>query len=299
MVISAQSAAGKNEADLLGIPYLSVTLMPWAIPWDDPERSALRRMAYNLFDRAVRFITTRPLNRIRREHGLSPVGEEGFGSLRLNLIPVSSAIYNPNPNWNPRHRMVGYWFVNEPVGWEPPSELVAFLSEDEPTVVVSLGSMSLGDNGASSSLGLFIDDLQQVGLRGVLQGWEGKFDAMEIPATIYIAGSIPHNWLLPRCAAIVHHGGFGTTAAGMRAGIPALVVPHIADQFFWARIVHELGAGPKPIPRSKLSLDTLVASLTELLQNGTLTATASALGRQVQVEKGIDEAVRLIEEEFK
>jgi sterol 3beta-glucosyltransferase len=96
----------------------------------------------------------------------------------------------------------------------------------------------------------------------------------------------------------VHHGGFGTTSAGLRAGIPALVIPHIADQFFWAKRVHELGAGPKPIRRPRLTATALAASLHELVGSVEQQRAASSLGDQIRFETGVDNAVREIEQEY-
>jgi MGT family glycosyltransferase len=298
VVVSAQSAAGKNEADLLSLPYLSVTLMPWAIPWDDPRRALWRRAAHGLLDRLVSLITTRPLNRLRRELGLSPVGREGFTSLRLNLVPVSPAVYEANPHWEPRHRVVGYWFAQDPAGWKPPDDLLAFLEAGEPPVAVNLGAMSLGDGGTRQTVSLFVDAIHQAGVRVIIQGWDSLIGQLNLPPTIHAAGSMPHNWLLPRCAALVHHGGFGTTSAGLRAGIPALVIPHIADQFFWAKRVHELGVGPKPIRRPKVTATALAASLHDLVRSHHLRTAASSLGAQIRAETGVEEAVRQIDEEF-
>jgi UDP:flavonoid glycosyltransferase YjiC (YdhE family) len=238
------------------------------------------------------------LNRIRKKQGLPPVGREGFTSSRLNLVPVSPAVYEPNPHWEPHHRIVGYWFAQDPPGWGPPAELLAFLEADQPPVLISLGAMSLGDHDATEVAGLFVDAIRRAGVRAIIQGWETAVRQLSLPPVIYTAGSLPHSWLLPRCAAVVHHGGFGTTAAGLRAGIPALVIPHIADQFFWAEIVHELGVGPQPIRRAKLSTTALAASLHELVYNDNLSAAASALGERIRAEKGIDNAVGQIEEEF-
>jgi sterol 3beta-glucosyltransferase len=276
VVVSAQSAAGKNEADQLGLPYLSVTLMPWAIPWDDPERPFFRRIAYGLIDGLASLITTMPLNRMRKKQGLPPVGREGFTSLRLNLVPVSPAVYEPNPHWEPRHRIVGYWFAEDPTGWAPSADLLAFLESGQPPVLVSLGAMSLGNGDANEVASLFVDAIHQAGVRAIIQGWEADIKQLSLPPAI----------------------GFGTTAAGLQAGIPALVIPHIADQFFWAKIVHELGVGPEPIRRTKLSTNTLAESLHELVHNDNLRAAAISLGEQIRVEKGIDNAVRQIEEEF-
>ncbi|MEJ2708198.1 MAG: glycosyltransferase [Anaerolineales bacterium] len=298
VIVSAQSAAGKNEADQLGLPYLSVTLMPWAIPWDDPQRPLYKRIAYNSIDGLVSLLTTRPLNQIRRKQGLPPVGREGFTSMRLNLIPVSPAVYEPNPHWESRHIMVGYWFADNPTGWEPEVDLLAFLEAGTPPVLISLGAMSLGDGNAQEIASLFVDAVQRAGIRAIIQGWDAAIRQLNLPPTIYSAGSIPHSWLLPRCAAIVHHGGFGTTAAGLRAGIPALVIPHIADQFFWAKIVHELGVSPQPIKRAQLTTDNLAESLKEVAHNEDLRQQAFSLGEQIRTENGVDEAVRLIEQEF-
>jgi sterol 3beta-glucosyltransferase len=298
VVISAQSAAGKNEADLLGLPYLSATLMPWAIPWQDPERPLWKRAAYGLIDGFAALLTTVPLNRIRKKQGLPPVGKEGFTSLRLNLIPISPAVYAPDPHWEPRHRMVGYWFAREPAGWQPPADLLAFLEAGEPPVLVSLGAMSVGNGDAQEVAGLLLSALQQAGVRAVVQGWESAITRMALPPTIHAAGSLPHGWLLPRCAAIVHHGGFGTTAAGLRAGLPALVIPHIADQFYWARIVHDLGAGPAPVRRARWTAAAVALSLQELVQNGQLRERAASLGRQIRAEDGVGQALRQIEHEF-
>ena len=298
LVVSGQSAAGKNEADLLGLPYLSVTLMPWAIPWDDPGRPLFKRAAYGAIDGLVSLITTRPLNRMRKRQGLPPVGGEGFTSAHLNLVPVSPAVFAPIPHWEQRHRVVGYWFAEEPSDWEPPTDLRAFLEEGEPPLVISLGAMSLGEVDALESAHLFVEAIQQAGVRAVVQGWDLGMQQLTLPPSIYAAGSLPHSWLLPRSAGIVHHGGFGTTSAGLRAGVPALVIPHIADQFYWGQRVHELGIGLPPIARSKLNISRLAAALEALKQDDQLRAAAESLGEQIRTEKGVDNAVNLIEATF-
>lgn len=298
VVVPTAVAAGKNEAELLNLPYLSVSLMPWVIPWTDPDRPLTKRIVYGAIDGLVHLITTRPLNRIRKRQGLAPVGKEGFTSTRLNLVPVSPAIYAPNPLWEPHHRVVGYWFANAPDEWKPPAGLLSFLESGDPPVLISLGAMSLGDDDALESATLFVDAIRQADVRAVIQGWEAGIKQLPLPRTIYAAGSLPHSWLLPRCAGVVHHGGYGTTAASFRAGVPALVIPHIADQFYWGQKVYELGVGPQPIRRTELDTAGLAASLDELVRNEKLCAAACALGEQIHSENGIENAVRLIEETF-
>jgi len=268
--------------------------MPWAIPWDDPQRPLLKRMAYGAIDGLVALITTLPLNRIRKRQGLPPVGKEGFTSPRLNLVPVSPAVYPPNPLWEQRHRVVGYWFAEAPRGWQPSADLLAFLSSGEPPLLVSLGAMSLGDEDALESAALFVDAIRQAGVRTIIQGWEEGIKQMNLPPNIYACGALPFGWLLPQCAAIVHHGGYGTTAAGLRAGIPALVIPHIADQFYWGKQVQDLGVGPPFISRPKLTRDGLASALKELVENEHLRAAASALGEKIRLEDGLGNALKLI-----
>jgi UDP:flavonoid glycosyltransferase YjiC (YdhE family) len=93
----------------------------------------------------------------------------------------------------------------------------------------------------------------------------------------------------------VHHGGFGTTSAGLRAGIPALIIPHIADQFYWGQRIHELGAGPQPIRRVSLDQQNLASALRKLVDDDDFSATASILGEQIRDENGIENAVKLID----
>jgi sterol 3beta-glucosyltransferase len=298
VVVPAAIAAGKNEAEISGLPYLSVSLMPWAVPYDDPKRSLPKRALYKGLDGLIRLITTRPLNAIRTRQGLPPVGIEGFTSARLNLIPVSPTVYPPNPLWRHQHKLVGYWFADPPHKWEPPADLSAFLEKGDPPFVVSLGAMSLGDYDAEESVSLFVEAVQRTGTRAIIQGWEAVVKRLTLPSCIHASGSVPHSWLLPQCNGIIHHGGFGTTAAGLRAGIPALVIPHVVDQFFWGQRVFELGAGPKPIPRTKLDADKLSESLSQLMHDGNMKTTAAKLGKQICSEHGVAAAVRWIEETF-
>jgi sterol 3beta-glucosyltransferase len=296
VVFSSQSAAGRNEADLLGLPHVSMNLMPWGLPVNDPSRPVIKQIAYAAAGRMIGLITTRPLNRIRRGQGLPPVGPDGFTSRRLNLVPISPRVYPPDPHWEPHHRVVGYWFVKEPNGWKPPSNLLAFLEEGTPPLVVSLGAMGLCGGEDMETAMLFVHAVQKAGVRAVVQGWDTAVQRIDLPSSIYAAGSMPHSWLLPRAAGLVHHGGFGTTAAGFRAGIPQLVIPHLVDQFYWGKRVEELGVGLPAIPRKKLDTAGLAASLESLTHNDARRVTASRLADEIQSENGIDEAARLIEE---
>ncbi len=298
VVVPAAAAVGKNEADLLHLPYLSVTFMPWSIPWRDPARPMLKRIGYGLFDKLLSLITTLPLNRRRKRLGLPPVGAEGFTSPRLNLVPVSPSVFPPNPLWAPQHQLTGYWFAEEPQDWEPSAALQSFLESGDPPILITLGAMSLGDEDALENAQLFTGAIQQAEIRAIIQGWDAGMKQLKLPDTIYASGALPHNWLLPRCAGIIHHGGFGTTSAGLRAGVPHLVLPSIADQFYWGQRVHQLGVGLPFIPRPRLIAGKLTAALSELYSHSGLHTAAASLGEQIRSEKGLDVAVRLIGETF-
>ena len=192
--------------------------------------------------------------------------------------------------------MTGYWFLDEPEGWAPPADLQAFLEAGELPVAVTLGAMSLG--GGADALGtvrLVLDGIHRAGVRAVVQGWDGVMQSLELPDTVHHAGAVPHRWLFDRVACVVHHGGFGTTAAALRAGVPAVVVPHVIDQTFWARRVHNLGVGPPPIPRARLTAERLAEALVQAIQDEGMRVRAAHLGAQIRAEDGIGEAVRLVE----
>ncbi len=298
VIVPAAIAAGKNEADLLGLPYLSVSFMPWAIPWDDLQRPLFKRIVYRAIDGLVGLLTTRPLNRLRKSQGLPPVGAEGLTSPLLNLVPISPAVYPPNPLWGIRHQMVGYWFAEPPDEWEPVVDLLTFLEKGPPPVLINLGAMSLGESDALESVRLFVNAIQHADVRAIIQGWEAGINQLTLPSTIVATGALPHSWLMPHCAGVVHHGGFGTTAATLRAGLPALVIPHVADQFYWGQRVYELGVGPQPIRRTKLDETGLVTALDELVRSELFHTTASDLGNQIRLEQGVEKAVRLLETTF-
>lgn len=292
-VIVSHSAAGRMEADKLGLPTVSVTLMPEAIPVKDPKDPFLKKMLMDLAGAGL--LMTRPIDQIRKRAGLPPMGQTGITSETLNLIPLSKQISPPNPLWEPRHRLTGYWFALAPETWTLPDDLAAFLEAGDPLVVVSLGTMALSGEDSLAAAQITLQALQQAGVRAIIQGWDEAMQQLSIPPTVFHAGSIPHDWLLPRASGLVHHGGFGTTSSGFRAGIPMLVIPHIIDQFIWGNKVAQLGVGPQPIPRPKLNVGNMAATLLQI-QSPEMRQKAAALGITICAEPdGVKEAVRLIE----
>jgi sterol 3beta-glucosyltransferase len=137
------------------------------------------------------------------------------------------------------------------------------------------------------------ESLKQTGNRGViLSGWSGVSE-LSSNDLCYLEAA-PHDWLLPRCKIVIHHGGAGTTAAGLRAGIPNIVVAFMADQPFWGERVHALGVGPEPILIKSLSVERLKGAITAAEDEAVRTR-AQAIGQQMQNEDGVDVAVKWIE----
>jgi len=139
-----------------------------------------------------------------------------------------------------------------------------------------------------------LEALNKTGLRAIIQGWDAVMKERTLPAGVLHTGPVPHTYLLPRASCFVHHGGFGSTAAAMQAGIPAIVIPHIIDQFIWGNKVYELGIGPKPIPRSKLNAEALATAFKEATENSSIKEKSANLGRLIRRENGLENAVNHI-----
>jgi sterol 3beta-glucosyltransferase len=196
----------------------------------------------------------------------------------------------PNVGLRPRHT-TGYWALPTAAGWAPPAALATFLAADGPPVVaIGFGSMGSGDPGALTELTR--GAVRDAGVRAVLiAGW-GGLTATGDERDVLTIEAVPHEWLFPRVAAVVHHGGAGTTGASLRAGTPTVVVPFAMDQPFWGGRVAALGAGPTPIPRARLSRARLADALRLAVRDAAMRARAADLGRRIRAEDGVGEAVR-------
>jgi UDP:flavonoid glycosyltransferase YjiC (YdhE family) len=141
---------------------------------------------------------------------------------------------------------------------------------------------------------LVLEALQECGQRGLLlSGW-GGMRAMAVPETVCVVDSAPHGWLFPRMAAVVHHGGAGTTAEGLRAGVPTVIVPFIVDQHFWGARVEALGLGPGPLPRKKLTASKLASAIDLAVNDPRMKEAAGATSRAIRAEDGVSTAIAVI-----
>jgi sterol 3beta-glucosyltransferase len=292
VVVATDIAAGTAEAAKLGLPWVSVTLQPDRIP--KPPTSFLGSVVWGL----IGALAMAPVNRFRRRVGVPAVkGISGVLSERLTMVPISPHVAPPDPQWPPYAHVTGYWTAQRPQAWTPPDDLSAFLKAGERPIAVSLGAMSLTGEETRRAALMTLEAVQQAGVRAVVQGWNEALNDVDLPKTVYHAGPMPHTWLFERVGAVVHHGGFGTTGSALRAGVPAIVVPHIIDQHLWAKRVHALGVGPEPVPRTKLTAGGLARAIVQATSDAQMREQAVALGQQIRAEPdGVAVAVRLIEE---
>ncbi len=240
------------------------------------------------------------INRARKKVlGLPPASlAEPFQASCSKGFPVlygfSPSVIAAPADWSADEHITGYWFLDSADDWAPPAALLDFLQAGPPPVYVGFGSMS--SRNPQEAADLVIKAIKKTDQRALLfSGW-GGLQKENLPDSMFMIDSIPHDWLFPRVAAVVHHGGAGTTAAGLRAGVPSVVVPFLIDQPFWGRRVYDLGVGPAPIPRSKLTVDRLAQAIQEAVTNGSMRQRAASLGSKIQAEDGIARAVELIQQ---
>jgi len=300
-------------AEALGAPHCTGLLQPVrptrafpspftpALPRWWPLRGAYNLASHHLFLRAFAHFFRGVVPLLRAEHGLPPIsrrevwrGEEAAAA--PILFGFSPSVVPRPRDWPPRAQVAGYWFLDTHEGWQPPEELSAFLDAGPPPVYVGFGSMVTRDPQAATEL--VLEALRRSGQRGVLLTSSGAFIEEGLPGEVLAVRSAPHDWLFPRMAAVVHHGGAGTTSAGLRAGVPSVLVPFFADQPFWGRTVHELGVGPRPVPHKRLTADRLAAAIGRAVSDEAMRERAADLGERIRAEDGVGRALEILKGHF-
>lgn len=218
-----------------------------------------------------------------------PSGGRGATPLVLGYSP---ALVPPEPDWGVHVLPTGFWFLENPVPYQPPAELSEFLSGGSRPVCVGFGSAIHPDSHRLQRA--LLDGLRQAGQRAVvLTGWDGWAAAEPGPNRLFLQ-SAPHDWLFPRCAAIIHHGGSGTTAAALRSGQPNVVLPLATDQPFWAKRIHACGASPAPLDAKTLTAAQVAAAVRQALEDEGIRRRVSALGDTIRGEAGVQKTVEII-----
>lgn len=285
----------QNKAHIQGL------LSPFAPTADGAAGlQAVFPTSYNLINRwfgyaieAMLFTALRkPSDIVRQRLNLPPVTRHDFmksWNQTPTLLGVSPSIMPPPRDWPQHIYTTGYWFLPE-LAYEPPQTLRDFLAAGSPPVYIGFGSMSSRD--PESTMRVIVEGLKEHNQRAVVHsGWAG-LRTTDLPPNIYLLDSAPHDWLFPQMAAVVHHGGAGTTAAALRAGVPSSVVAHIGDQWFWGRRLYETGVGAAPMRRHELTTERLAAAIKTLMSDSAIRKRAAKMGEHIRAEDGIGNAVK-------
>ncbi|MEL6606035.1 MAG: glycosyltransferase [Cyanobacteria bacterium J06614_10] len=302
--------SGPHIAEKLGIPAILAMPLPMLVPtaeqvnigfpklpFGGPLRGWYNRLTYRIANLLFAFSAGKLVKDWRAEHDLPRQSKfDLLHTHRGEQIPVLhcySRHVAPEPSdWPEQVVASGYWFLDQQATWEPPENLQAFLNAGDAPVYVGFGSMAGRDPERLTRI--VIEALQQAKVRGILAtGW-GGLSADDLPETIFKLEQAPHDWLFPQMAAVVHHGGAGTTAAGLRAGCPTVICPFFGDQPFWGRRVYELGVGSEPIPQKKLTVEKLAAAIQTVTTVPSIQQNARTLGERLRQEDGVASAIALI-----
>ena len=221
----------------------------------------------------------------------SSIALDGMYSPHLNLIAASPTLCPP-ADFPSNHKFTGVWHLASS-SYVPPPELVAFLAEGPPPVIISFGSMG-GSNGRETTE-ILIDAVNRTNQRAIIQSGWGKLGTQDELPNIFCTEYVPHQWLFPKGCCVVHHGGAGTTASVCRAKVPSVVVAHNADQPYWGKRLSDLGVAPKHLHRRNLTSERLAKRIQQVLATPAMTAQAQVLGKRIEAEDGLTAAVELIE----
>jgi sterol 3beta-glucosyltransferase len=297
-------------AEKLGLPLLQAYYIPFTptsaypafvIPkppvWlgtlpNRPSYQVARQMMWQSFRSADK--------RVRREVLDLPAAPffGPFGSKCVQGQPIiygySPAVIPPPADWGADIHVTGYWFLDPAEDWTPDPALADFLAAGPPPVYVGFGSMSSRNPEATANL--ILDALARTGQRGIIHAGWGGLHRSDLSGSVLMVDGVPFSWLFPRVAAVVHHGGAGTTSAGLRAGVPSIVVPFFGDQPYWGQRVADLGVGPAPIPRKKLTAERLAQAIQTAVTDQAMRGRAAELGSRIRAEDGIARAVAVVEQ---
>lgn len=300
--------AGFSLAEKLEIPFLQAYYIPFtptkAFPsFLFPKLPFLPGGFFNLFSysiaRQIIWQGYRSADNLARQQvlGLPPASFFGpYKTPRFNKNPIlygfSPSVIPKPDDWDNNIFITGYWLLDHEVDWTPPYELIEFMKSGTPPIYVGFGSMS--NRKPEETADIVLQAIVKTKQRAImLSGWGGLQKA-NLPEIVFMLDSIPFFWLFKHVAAAIHHGGAGTTAEALTAGIPSIVIPFFGDQFFWGRCVAQLGVGPEAIPRKKLTADRLAHAIHEVITNQKIRQNAVELGVKIRKEDGIANAVAVI-----
>ncbi|XP_072955913.1 sterol 3-beta-glucosyltransferase UGT80A2 isoform X1 [Typha angustifolia] len=301
-IIANPPAYGHTHvAEALNVPIHIFFTMPWTPTSEFPhplsrvKQSAGYRLSYQIVDSMIWLGIRDMINDFRKKKlRLRPVTYLSGAQGSANDIPhgyIWSPHLVPKPkDWGPKIDVVGFCFLDLASNYEPPESLVEWLKAGDKPVYIGFGSLPVQEPEKMTKI--IVDALEITGQRGVInKGWGGLGNLAEPKDFVYLLDNIPHDWLFLQCKAVVHHGGAGTTAAGLKAACPTTIVPFFGDQPFWGDQVNSRGLGPPPIPIDQFSLQKLIDAI-KFMMDPKVKERAVELAKAMESEDGVTGAVK-------
>ncbi|KAJ4954924.1 hypothetical protein NE237_011707 [Protea cynaroides] len=301
-IIANPPAYGHTHvAEALKVPIHIFFTMPWTPTSEFPhplsrvKQHAGYRLSYQIVDSLIWLGIRDMINEIRKKKlKLRPVTYLSGSQGSVSDVPhgyIWSPHLVPKPkDWGPKIDVVGFCFLDLASNYVPPESLMKWLEAGDAPIYVGFGSLPVQEPEKMTQI--IVEALKMTGQRGIInKGWGGLGDLAEPPDFVYLLDNCPHDWLFLRCKAVVHHGGAGTTAAGLKASCPTTVVPFFGDQPFWGERVHARGVGPAPIPVDEFSLKKLVDAINYML-DPKVKQSAVELAKAMRNEDGVAGAVK-------
>jgi sterol 3beta-glucosyltransferase len=303
---------GWDIAEYLGIPHAQVSVIPLArtryrplmgFPTGLGKIPGYNRLTFYVGEQIGWQMFRAAVNRWRKLAGLTPQPFFGvYGPMEKDRIPIingfSAQVIPRPPDWGEHIHMTGWWMPEDleqetqVSTWSPPNDLRQFLDKGSPPVFIGFGSMQVAQQAQTTAL--IVKAVQEAKQRAVLHsGWAGL--GGDLPANFHTIDYAPYSWLFPRMAAVVHHGGSGTTGYALSAGVPSFVVPFGFDQPMWGERCAVLGVGPGSLPFHSLNVESLAARIRDVVENPAYRSCSAALGNRLHAEKGVLRAVSIIQ----
>ncbi len=277
-------------AEKYGIPRITIRL--------DPEFSDLSPNVEKADRNLNQFFQNR-FNILRKQNGLSPITDarsEVYNSKQLNLLIYSRIFYKENEKSRELYKCVGFQELIESDHHELPNDLVEFLNDGEAPIFFSMGSLAFFEGENFDILDIFEEAIALSGCRAIIQGsWSKIKRKPRNNSRIYLVDYVSHATILPKCKAIVHHGGAGTTHTAIKYGCPSIVIAYAWDQFYWGKELVKLGCSPDFMKRKYLDSIQLAGAIQKLLKDSNYNYRAYQLKCKMKREKRYENAVDLIE----
>ena len=295
--------ASRAAADLANVPTITVQFAPQLIPSREIHPHGTPRLgewgnalAWKLARFALNQTLLTNVNRLRSRVGLPRFNDlmnDGWPSHRLNVIGSSPAVLARPADWPAWHQLSGFLELPSHEHEAVSADVESFLANGAAPVFMGFGSLMpiAGNDHLTATLATFEGAARIAGCRAIIQS---DVDRPSSDRVLFVTRT-PHRLVFPRCAAVVHHAGAGTTHTTLRAGVPSVPVPHVSDQFPWAADLQRLGVAPQPIRRTQLTANALASRITQVLANPQMKQAAMAMRARMQSDNGPETAADLIE----